>query len=168
MNNSYNANVPYLYVRKPSGLPASELPQWASGKPGAPSLTGVMPVPPDQRPTIERATPLVYQDVLTPNFRCGRDAWKPSPNTSTADVLAGDSVSFQVEPFYFVYMTINHIGPGQAYLAKKPDGVQLNQWDGDGDWFKIDYSGPLTDEKWKLLGSVRYNGTAPPRSWEPR
>lgn len=56
-----------------------------------------------------------------------------------------------------VYSTVRHIGPGQVYLAKKPDGVKLNEWDGDGDWFKIDYSGPVTDESWKLLGANQYD-----------
>lgn len=89
-------SFPWVYVRQTSGLAPTELPQWASGKPGAP--LGPIYVP-DQMPAIYRATPLVYQDILTPNFRCGRDGWMSS-NTGTANVLAGDVVGFQVEMFF--------------------------------------------------------------------
>ncbi|KAF2677311.1 lytic polysaccharide monooxygenase, partial [Lentithecium fluviatile CBS 122367] len=80
-------------------------------------------------------------DLLTPDHRCGRDAWKPSPWTGIVDVIAGDTVGFGIET---TWDSVTHIGPGLAYLAKKPVGVELSQWDGDGDWVKIDYKGPIT------------------------
>ena len=112
-----------------------------------------------------RSVPQTNVDILTPNHRCGRGAWKPSPQTKTANVNAGDEVAFGIERYYassstgsqVTYDFVGHIGPGMVYLAKKPDGVELSQWDGDGDWFKIDYKGPATDDSWSLFNQKYYN-----------
>lgn len=47
----------------------------------------------------------------------------------------------------------------QVYLAKAPDSIPLSEWDGDGDYFKIAYAGPLGDMDWKLVieGQRRIN-----------
>ncbi|KAF2686425.1 lytic polysaccharide monooxygenase [Lentithecium fluviatile CBS 122367] len=99
-------------------------------------------------------------DILTPNRRCGRDAWKPSNGTEIADVAAGAVVGFAVGKDHtsnIQYQIIFHPGPGFAYLAQRPDGVELSQWDDDGDWFKIDYQGPVSEGKWALMNSPEYN-----------
>lgn len=159
-----------LLTDTPDANTPSDPPNEWKGKPGAPQ--GFNPPKPDLSswPLLLRAMPQTNKDVLTPNFRCGRDGWKPHSDTRTATVLAGDAVGFLPERYStgtnqerVSYDSIAHIGPGMAYLAKKPDGVELSQWDGDGDWFKIDYTGPSSDESWVLLGAKQYNGTG--RLW---
>ncbi|KAF2271294.1 uncharacterized protein EI97DRAFT_388221 [Westerdykella ornata] len=59
---------------------------------------------------------------------------------------------------------IGHPGPGMFYLAKAPEGVDLNDWDGDGDWFKIRELGPVKEAKatWEVApGSNSMNVTIP-------
>ncbi|KAF2877693.1 glycosyl hydrolase family 61-domain-containing protein [Massariosphaeria phaeospora] len=157
---------PYEYVRMVTNhtftIPDGGLP----AKPGAPYGNQI---PWEELERLMRPWPQYSADVLTANHRCGRDAWRPSLSTGIADVIAGESVGFQVESYVALmqqYDNITHIGPGLAYLAKKPDGIDLAQWDGDGDWMKIDYKGPDTDDTWSLFGQKQYNFTIP-RSTPP-
>jgi hypothetical protein len=146
----------YVYVREPAPYANStnntniESPLWS--KPGAPMYIPVLPEEETYR-ALMKAWPQTTQDILTVNHRCGRDAWNTSLRVMptggykvfTRDVLAGDELSFLPERYSVGdqhYDYIGHVGPGMVYLAKKPDGVTLTEWDGDGDWFKIDYRGP--------------------------
>ena len=74
-------------------------------------------------------------DPLSPKIRCGYLAEKSGPNTEIATVNAGDHISAGL--WSFAGGSINHGGPGFFYLARAPDDVDLKNWDGDGDWFKI-------------------------------
>lgn len=56
---------------------------------------------------------------------------------------------------------VYHLGPAFIYLAKKPDGINITEWDGDGDFFKIDYKGPINDTRWFITGKLDYNFTIP-------
>jgi hypothetical protein len=54
---------------------------------------------------------------------------------------------------------MNHPGPGQAYLAKTPDGVTVKDFSGiDGDWFKIASFGAATPDDWVLHGWTQMVG----------
>jgi hypothetical protein len=111
VNNTYDSTKLWKYVRHISGLytssgPGSYIPRddpaaWLeellkNGKPGAP----VFAIDPGMVFEALRAMPQTNADVSTPNIRCGRDGYKPHPSTLTADVLAGDTVSFQPEMYY--------------------------------------------------------------------
>ena len=90
-------------------------------------------------------------DIHHPDITCGRQAFKSAATTETADVLAGSEVGFRVsyngattpEPYFY------HRGPGQIYLSRAPDD-DLEHYRGDGDWFKIAYSGPVGKDEWSL------------------
>lgn len=74
------------------------------------------------------------------DFRCGRSAHNTGNLTSTATVIAGSKVGFQVgeiaaqEPPYVP--RIFHQGPLSFWLSKSTSD-DLSQYQGDGDWFKI-------------------------------
>jgi hypothetical protein len=68
-------------------------------------------------------------------------------------VLAGSEVGFRVSRDYsrtwregaeFV-----HPGPVQIYLSRSPND-DLEDYRGDGDWFKIAYGGPVSNTGWLL------------------
>jgi hypothetical protein len=160
----------YVYVREPAPYANStnntniESPLWS--KPGAPMYIPVLPEEETYR-ALMKAWPQTTQDILTVNHRCGRDAWNTSLRVMptggykvfTRDVLAGDELSFLPERYSVGdqhYDYIGHVGPGMVYLAKKPDGVTLTEWDGDGDWFKIDYRGPKDNVTWSLFHEKSY------------
>jgi len=98
-----------------------------------------------------------------PNVTCGRAAFDSAPRTETADVLAGSEVGFRVSTDG--YGNINapyrqypgpyfwHAGPAQIYLSRAPND-DLRSYRGDGDWFKIAYSGPTDNQHWSLWPSV--------------
>ncbi|KAI9899865.1 hypothetical protein N3K66_004127 [Trichothecium roseum] len=74
------------------------------------------------------------------DLRCGRNASTAWSQPKTAVVQAGDRVGFaagdpmlkgDLKPWMY------HPGYASAWLSKTPDGVDLNSYDGDGDWFKI-------------------------------
>jgi hypothetical protein len=51
--------------------------------------------------------------------------------TSTATVSAGSDLGFVAES------SITHFGPVQFYMAKVPDGADINTWEPSGNvWFK--------------------------------
>lgn len=167
---------PYKYIREPTpydnntSYNNTDSPLWS--KPGAPVF---MPILPDAETydALMKAWPQTTRDILTPDHRCGRGAWNTTGKTvpigggMTADVLAGSNVTVTVERYSLSpprmspqsYDYIGHIGPGMAYLAKKPEGVTLSDWDGDGDWFKIDYTGPKDNETWTLFHQKQYSCT---------
>lgn len=60
---------------------------------------------------------------------------------------------------------IHHPGPGQAYLSRLEHGT-LEEYKGDGDWFKISSLVAKDDKNWLLYNqhSVRINILAPIKS----
>lgn len=102
-------------------------------------------------------------DLSSEDIRCGRGATKSGPGTKTADILPGSTMSFIVgrsadEPLepYIIY----HNGPGQAYLSRAPDG-DLDRYEGDGEWIKIGYLGPMDDTNWSTRGQTGMNFSIP-------
>jgi hypothetical protein len=91
------------------------------------------------------------RDTYSTDLRCGRNAsTAPFKNgiVKTAKVNAGDKLSIGTGPEGY---PLGHPGPALFYLAKAPDGVDLMDWDGDGNWFKIEELGPLKDSKTKWM-----------------
>lgn len=101
-------------------------------------------------------------DIASENITCGRAAFLAAPRTKTADVLAGSEVGFRVSSdgngvrdgvFSSAggnkYPSFWHPGPAQIYLSRAPND-DLQNYKGDGDWFKIAYAGPLDDTHWSL------------------
>ncbi|PKS13161.1 hypothetical protein jhhlp_000503 [Lomentospora prolificans] len=84
-------------------------------------------------------------DVNSPDFRC----FGGSTGTATTTLAAGDTLGFVASS------GIMHFGPCQFYMARVPDGADINTWEADGDvWFKVgsisavEGNGPLGgDEK---------------------
>ncbi|KAI1479585.1 glycoside hydrolase family 61 protein [Daldinia eschscholtzii] len=103
-----------------------------------------------------------YYDIYDENIRCGRGAAIAHPGIETATVIAGENVSFVIGASYEgENRTIYHEGVGQAYLSYVEDGKKLEDYRGDGDWFKIDEIPPLNQTKWPLLGLREMTFTIP-------
>ena len=57
---------------------------------------------------------------------------------------------------------IYHLGPGQMFLSKLPEGLEsLNEYDAKGDFFKIGYAGPISNNTWALNDHLAMNVTIP-------
>ncbi|CAI6338965.1 unnamed protein product [Periconia digitata] len=118
-------------------------------------------------------------DTTSTNFTCGRLAIDYAKTTETADVIAGTVVSFRVNQGFApddegaLNSGLNHPGPAQAYLAKPPEGVALEDFSGtDGDWFKIATLGAKTNESWVLesyaagrMANITIPATTPPGTY---
>ncbi|KAK3290382.1 glycosyl hydrolase family 61-domain-containing protein [Chaetomium fimeti] len=100
-------------------------------------------------------------DINGANITCGRNAFHSAAKTETADILAGSEVGFRVstdgdgEYGYFW-----HPGPGMIYLSRAPND-DLENYRGDGDWFKIAYGGPVADNEWLIWKQNDFNFTIP-------
>jgi hypothetical protein len=76
-------------------------------------------------------------------------------------VLAGSEVGFRVsydgngkrDPVKNPVPHFWHPGPGLIYLSRAPND-DLQNYKGDGDWFKIAYAGPTDDQHWSLWPGV--------------
>jgi hypothetical protein len=67
-------------------------------------------------------------DVNSPDIRC----FQNKPGTSTATVAAGDKLGF------VAMSAVTHFGPVSFYMARVPEGRDINTWDGAGNvWFKL-------------------------------
>ncbi|KAI0137799.1 lytic polysaccharide monooxygenase [Hypoxylon sp. NC0597] len=67
-------------------------------------------------------------DVNSPDMRC----FQARAGTGTATVAAGDVLGFVANA------AVTHFGPVQFYMAKVPEGADINTWDPAGNvWFKI-------------------------------
>jgi hypothetical protein len=67
-------------------------------------------------------------DVSSPDIRC----FQMKPGTSTATVAAGDRLGF------VAMSAVTHFGPVSFYMARVPEGQNINTWDGAGNvWFKV-------------------------------
>ncbi|KAH7367437.1 glycosyl hydrolase family 61-domain-containing protein [Plectosphaerella cucumerina] len=91
------------------------------------------------------------RDGSTPDLediRCNQGSFASAGRTKTAEIAAGTKVGFKLA----VGATMQHPGPGFAYLSKAPTTAQA--YAGDGDWFKIyetgvcDTSKDFTKEAW--------------------
>ncbi|KAK5653488.1 hypothetical protein OQA88_8974 [Cercophora sp. LCS_1] len=113
---------------------------------------------------VYKLAPIIGPD--NENITCGRGAFLAAPRTKTADVLAGSEVGFRVSsdgygvrdgvfssPSEAKYPAFWHPGPAQIYLSRAPDD-DLQNYKGDGDWFKIAYAGPLDDSHWSIYPYV--------------
>lgn len=66
--------------------------------------------------------------VTSPDMRC----FQNRVGSSTATVAAGEELGF------VAVSAITHFGPVQFYMAKVPDGADINTWDPAGNvWFKV-------------------------------
>lgn len=86
------------------------------------------------------------------------NATKAGHLTNTAIVEAGSQIGFRVipatynrgviepRPFDPKNDVIGHQGPGQAYMSKAPGA--LEDYEGDGEWFKIGTSGASDGQYW--------------------
>ncbi|KAF2703364.1 lytic polysaccharide monooxygenase [Pleomassaria siparia CBS 279.74] len=75
-------------------------------------------------------TPL--QNVNSTDMRCNSGASSGSAlGTQTYTVAAGSEVGFGIASSF------GHPGPQQVYLSKVPEGVEIADYEGDGDWAKI-------------------------------
>jgi hypothetical protein len=95
--------------------------------------------------------------VTSTNLTCGRLASKSAKKTQTATVNAGEPIAFGVgETYGYIF----HQGPAMAYLSKAPND-DLENYHGDGDWFKIAYWGPESDTVWSSYNEDTLNFTIP-------
>lgn len=109
-----------------------------------------------------------FYDIYSKDVRCGRGASTSGPGTKTATLHAGDEVGFVVgrsadEPLepYIIY----HNGPGQAYLSRSTT-ENLDEYEGDGEWYKIGSLGAKNDTWWLTRDQTGMNFTIP-RSTSP-
>ena len=52
------------------------------------------------------------------------------------------------------YDTIGHDGPGLFYLSKVPDGTAIEDYEGDGEWFKIGEYLARGGYRWEVTGQL--------------
>ncbi|KAF2647377.1 lytic polysaccharide monooxygenase [Lophiostoma macrostomum CBS 122681] len=105
---------------------------------------------------------------------CGRNATRSGHGVDTAIVIAGSSIGFQVvggttqsipgiEPPRVPNPAENdnlyHPGPGQLYLSKAP--LALEDYEGDGEWFKVGLIGSSDGINWDAYLKSELNFTIP-------
>lgn len=75
-------------------------------------------------------------------LRCYEESGRPA--AKVRDVTAGSTVGFRLQA------AVQHIGPVLFYMARVPDGQEVDSWAGDGNvWFKVKEVGPeIQDGKW--------------------
>lgn len=91
------------------------------------------------------------------SVRCGRNHMAHAANTEVLNVKAGDEIEYahiRYEPYEWTDdmwygcpdgrgscgkygQNINHPGPVVAHLSRVPDGMNVTEYDGSGDWTKI-------------------------------
>jgi hypothetical protein len=70
-----------------------------------------------------------------PDFRCNKGSFTFAGQTGTVEVKAGSKLAMKLG----VGATMQHPGPGLVYMSRAPGAA--NQYEGDGDWFKIHEEG---------------------------
>ncbi|CAI7577140.1 unnamed protein product [Penicillium viridicatum] len=96
-----------------------------------------------------------------PDFRCNKGAFTFAGQTQTAEVKAGSKLAMKLG----VGAKMQHPGPAQVYMSKAPSAA--NQYEGDGEWFKIHQEGvcdknkDFTKEAWCTWGKDRVEFTIP-------
>jgi hypothetical protein len=77
-------------------------------------------------------------DVTSRQIRCYEEQGRPPADVK--GVTAGSTVGFKLQA------PVQHIGPLLYYMARVPDGQDVNSWEADGNvWFKIKQVGPETN-----------------------
>jgi hypothetical protein len=106
-----------------------------------------------------KVSPQLGADMVTStNLTCGRLASNSAAKTKIATIVAGEPIAFGVSEYYG--STIFHQGPAMAYLSKAPND-DLENYHGDGDWFKIAYWGPSSNTTWSSYNAATLNFTIP-------
>lgn len=104
------------------------------------------------------------RDGLTPDmpdFRCNKGSFSFADETGTKEVQAGSSLAMKLG----VDATIQHPGPGLVYMSKAPGAA--DQYEGDGDWFKVheegicNTSGDIKTDAWCTWDNDRIEFTVP-------
>ncbi|KAI0550429.1 lytic polysaccharide monooxygenase [Xylaria curta] len=102
---------------------------------------------------------------------CGWNGTKTGRQTGTAKIEAGGVIGFRafaatynkgfvpMREFDAQMDGVGHAGPGQAYMSKAPGA--LEDYEGDGDWFKIGTSGASDGMHWDSNGQPEMNFTIP-------
>ncbi|KAH7079820.1 glycoside hydrolase [Paraphoma chrysanthemicola] len=91
-------------------------------------------------------------DVTSSDIRCNQ----LSAGTNTLSVAAGTSVKVNVNPNAY------HPGPFQSYLARVPDGQDINTWDPTGAvWFRIYAEQPKFGSQLSWQSAANYDITIP-------
>jgi len=99
---------------------------------------------------------------------CGINGTHTGHQTGTVKVEAGSVIGFRafaastdLTPRKFEENRdgITHLGPGQAYMSKAPGA--LEDYLGDGDWFKIGTSGASDGQHWDSANKPEMNFTIP-------
>lgn len=110
-------------------------------------------------------------DWTGPNQICGVNATKTGHQTNTAKAEAGSIIGFRPapatyssgiippHPFNPQEDVVGHQGPGQAYMSLAPGA--LEDYEGDGEWFKIGTSGSSDGMYWDSNGKTEINFTIP-------
>jgi hypothetical protein len=89
-------------------------------------------------------------DVTSSDIRCNQ----LSSGKQTLSVAAGSSVKVNVNPNAY------HPGPFQSYLAKVPEGADINTWDPTGAvWFRIYAEQPKFGSQLTWLSMLRSGST---------
>ncbi|KAL4999766.1 hypothetical protein BDV10DRAFT_49432 [Aspergillus recurvatus] len=70
-----------------------------------------------------------------PDFRCNKGSFTFASQTGTVEVKAGSKLAMKLG----VGATMQHPGPGLVYMSRAPGAA--NQYEGDGDRFKIHEEG---------------------------
>lgn len=84
-------------------------------------------------------------NVNDPLMSCYEEPGRPQAGVQT--VTAGSTVGFASQA------PIRHIGPVLFYMARVPDGQDVNSWKPSGNvWFKIAQEGPAEDWSWPTQG----------------
>ncbi|KAK3216590.1 hypothetical protein GRF29_1g361712 [Pseudopithomyces chartarum] len=87
-------------------------------------------------------------DVTSSDIRCNQ----LKPGNETVSVSAGSSVKVNVNPNAY------HPGPFQSYLAKIPDGQDVNSWDPTSAvWFRIYAEQPKFGSQLTWLSAANYD-----------
>jgi hypothetical protein len=97
-------------------------------------------------------------DPTSSDIRCNQLA----AGTATASVAAGGSVKVNVNPSAY------HPGPFQSYLARVPDGANINTWDpaSSAVWFRIYAEQPKFGSQltWLSMSPLIFPSPHPPNS----
>lgn len=64
-------------------------------------------------------------------------------------------------------MDINHVGPYLAHLSKVPEGLDITEYNGDGEWVKIYSKGLVLNDDGSVFWLPANKGGIPERVSQP-
>ncbi|OAG03265.1 uncharacterized protein CC84DRAFT_1178758 [Paraphaeosphaeria sporulosa] len=156
--------TPTMATPTPSSTASSPNAGNTSGKPTLPLTANVLPAPLTTSNHPSNSHSPSTTSLFSPNWdysgaaaMCGPNGTLPLFPVKTLKLAAGSVIGFgaagqsrefgdeskdmsDFDPNFWMY----HSGPATAWLSKAPDGVDLGEYMGDGDWFKIDVK-PASD-----------------------